>query len=103
MAFHCAGREGRVGLDDAAAVGAILAEMARLEASLELDDPSRMCLALWRHFGEDPRRALLEAEHSRRLLELGLEEDLSFCAELGASGVVPRVARVDGSLAFIFP
>lgn len=103
VVFHCAGRDGRVGLDDAAVVGAILAEMEGLGARLELDDPSRMCLALWRHLGEDPKRALLEAEHARRLLELGLEGDLEFCAALGASRVVPRVRGAEGSLAFICP
>lgn len=89
----CAGRESRFSLDDAytagAIVDAILAEPA-LRQGVDPTDAALGAEALYRAFPE-PDALFRTTRAGRNVIDIGLEEDLQYCAERDRSTVVPRV------------
>lgn len=84
----CAGRRGRVSLDDALCAGHLALRLRGAGAD-RLGDGACAALALAESLGP-PTPALLErAAGGRALLELGFERDVAFCAEMDRSGLVP--------------
>lgn len=93
MTLLCAGREGRFSLDDAYTAGAIVDAMTSAlggHGTLDLTDG-----ALAAHVLYQSRADAVEVFHNsragRRIVEIGLPEDLTFCAERDRSVVVPKV------------
>lgn len=87
----CAGREGRFGLDDAFTAGAMVDALCGGEnEDLVLTDAALAARALFRAF-PDPVEVFRMARAGQHIVEIGLEEDLPFCAERDRSTVVPRV------------
>ena len=88
-AIVCAGREGRFGLDDARAAGALVRAVQELGPDPALNDAAVAARALVgrrRHFAG----ALEETAAGRHLKEIGRAEDIAFCAEVDRTDVVPR-------------
>jgi 2-phosphosulfolactate phosphatase len=89
----CAGREGRFSLDDAYTAGAvvegILAEHGG-HGILDLTDAALAARALYQGC-PDPEALYRMTRAGRNVLEIGLEEDLRYCAERDRSTIVPRV------------
>ena len=94
----CAGRGGLPAYDDALCAGMIAARVqaAGLEAGwvVSLGDGARIALAT----AADAERvgalaALSASDAGRVVVEVGLAEDLEWCAALDATDVVPRVAE----------
>ncbi len=79
----CAGRRGRVSVDDTAAAGCIAGSLALLGAA-RFDDGARHAIALfdgWRH---ELWALLAASEAGRHLTELGLADDIGDCALVDA-------------------
>ncbi len=93
VAVVCAGREGRFSLDDAytagAIVDAVLADPAARQG-IDLTDAALAARALYQG-ASDPEALFRGTRAGRNVLEIGLEEDLRFCAEPDRSPIVPRV------------
>lgn len=91
----CAGREGRFSLDDAYTAGAIadavLADPAA-RRGVDLTDAALAARALYQG-APDPETLFRRTRAGRNVLEIGLEEDLRFCAEPDRSAIVPRVGE----------
>ena len=93
MTLLCAGREGRFSLDDAYTAGAIVDAMtsgSRGRGTLDLSDGSLAARALYQS-GANPLAVLRNSLAGRRIVEIGLPEDLTYCAERDRSAVVPKV------------
>src|SRR5688500_13807365 len=78
-----AGTMGRFSVEDAITAGAIIE--AASEFSLHapvLDDAARASLLLFDRSRNDLRTALFDGDHGARLVALGLDEDIEFCARL---------------------
>lgn len=89
----CAGRESRFSLDDAYTAGAIVAAILAEPALRRGVDPTDAALgaeALYRAF-PDPDALFRTTRAGRNVIDIGLEEDLQYCAERDRSTVVPRV------------
>jgi len=88
----CAGREGRFSLDDAYTAGAIVeaASGAPSPAGLDLTDAALAARALFHAF-PDADAMFRSTRAGRNVVEIGLAEDLPYCAERDRSVVVPRV------------
>ena len=88
VALVCAGREGRFGVDDAVCAGAIVRGLEAAGMELVLNDAGKAAMTL-----ADPDRPLFEtlkdSAAGRHLVELGLEEDVAFCARRDRTAVVP--------------
>lgn len=95
----CAGLSGgkRVSLEDSFTAGALVekAIAAGEEAGIEIDltDGAQIALRLFRQYGGDALAAFRESEHGRKLIRLGFERDLAFCARTDRFDVVPRLER----------
>lgn len=89
----CSGYEGVFSLEDAVCAGAIVDRAAALERDLLLGDAARACQAMWARFGSDLPRLLFETAWGRRVDGLGLGADLSVCARLDVTAVVPQMAE----------
>jgi 2-phosphosulfolactate phosphatase len=95
----CAGSGGRVGLDDIYTAG-VLAEYLLALGEWDLDDGARIALTVRRQFA-DPFEPLMLSRAAELLVEVGLENDVAYCAEVSRSTVVPAFAgRVGGALIF---
>ncbi|HSB70915.1 MAG TPA: 2-phosphosulfolactate phosphatase [Candidatus Methylomirabilis sp.] len=89
----CSGYEGLFSLEDAVCAGAIVDRAIRLAGQLHLGDGARACLTLWGRYGSDLRQLLRETDWGRRIVELGLGEDLDICAALDVTDVVPQMVE----------
>jgi 2-phosphosulfolactate phosphatase len=87
----CSGYEGIFSLEDAVCAGAVVERAARMAPRLTLGDGARACRILWERFQSDLRRLLRETGWGERMLALGFEADLDFCAVLDATDVVPAM------------
>ncbi|WP_117237305.1 2-phosphosulfolactate phosphatase [Thermus sediminis] len=99
VAILCAGKEGRVGLDDLYAAG-VLAEYLGLMGEVEPEDGARIALAVKRAYG-DPLEALSLSAAAQALRAVGLEGDVPFSAQVAKSPIVPVLSgRVGEALIF---
>lgn len=91
IALVCAGREDRFSLDDAVCAGHLLRSVRdRGGVELDLDDAGRAALEL--AGGYPPDAAFLAGTAAgRALVEVGLEADLPFCAQLDRHALVPEM------------
>lgn len=100
----CAGRLGRVSMDDAWCAGHLVERVRAGRSPLRLSDAARSAGQLARSLGLPTAARLAETSAGRALRSLGLAEDLEACADLDTSGVVPvwrgdafiRAAEVQG-------
>ncbi len=99
VAVLCAGKEGRVGLDDAYTAG-VLAEFLQLMGSYSLEDGALVALSTRRTY-PDPLEPLTLSAAAQALKQAGLEDDVPFCAEVARSPAVPLLQGRSGA-ALIF-
>ena len=91
LAIICAGTDGRFAIEDALCAGLLIQRLEeRLGVELELDDAGRTAHALATQFSADPY-FLAESAAGRALGEIGLAEDVSWCARVDAETIVPEV------------
>ncbi|MSR23200.1 MAG: 2-phosphosulfolactate phosphatase [Gemmatimonadetes bacterium] len=99
LTFICAGRENRFSLDDALCAGMILRDLAGGTSSkkgrggrsdLDLDDASRAVLAL-AQVHEPSADILLETAAGAALVEVGLRDDVVYCASRDRHDLVPEM------------
>lgn len=93
LSLVCAGREGRFSLDDAYTAGAIVdAALTRRDGpgSVDPTDAALAALALYR--GTAEAAALFrQTRAGQNVIEIGLPDDLDYCAEPDRSAMVPRL------------
>lgn len=96
-AVLCAGREGRVSLDDALCAGHLVEAVDERVGALETDDGAYGARALARRTGAPTASWLSGTAAGAALVEIGLEDDLERCARMDVSDGLPTLA--DGELA----
>lgn len=99
VALICSGRAGRFSIDDALCAGMLLARLVAAGEPVELEDAGRAALALAGAFGADAG-FLGGTAAGRALAEIGLGEDVAWCARVDVHEQVPelidRMIRGDG-------
>lgn len=90
VAICCAGTHDQFSLEDTACAGAIIEFMSGPESHLELNDLGLVARELFRRYDGRIGDLLHQAEHGQTLLKLGMSEDLFYCAQLGASTLLPQ-------------
>jgi 2-phosphosulfolactate phosphatase len=88
----CAGREGRFSLDDAYTAGAIVDAIAGTGHVLIHTDAAVAAQTLYRS-APDPMALFRRSRAGRHVIEIGLADDLLYCAEADRSELVPRVGE----------
>ena len=101
LTIVCAGRNGRLSLEDTACAGALVRRLSELLPNLEVNDAAAFARDFDLARGESPEEILRESEHGRYLIELGFEEDLPVCAAVDSVPVVPvlKEGRIMGATA----
>jgi len=85
----CAGWKNRFGLEDAVFAGALAEKLVEPGDIGTVCDAARASLAIWKAASKDVRAFLSKAEHVRRLMDLGLEEEIGYCLSPLQADVVP--------------
>lgn len=86
----CAGTAGEFSFEDALGAGFVLFEMAKLAGSVpEMDDLAMAAYGLACGYCNDPLAGLVAGQHGKRLLHLGRDEDLRWCAQLNRYHIAP--------------
>ncbi|RDI96675.1 2-phosphosulfolactate phosphatase [Meiothermus sp. QL-1] len=99
VAILCAGKEGRIGLDDVYTAG-VLAEYLQIMGSYELEDGALIALTTRRTY-PDPLEPLSLSAAAGALRQVGLEADVPFCAQVAVSPAVGMLSgRVGEALIF---
>ena len=96
MTVVCAGKEGTLALDDVYTAGLIVARMLELQPEVELDETAIVALRVARA-QPDAGAALAESQSAQALIDVGLADDVPYCAVLDASTAVPELGG-DGGL-----
>lgn len=91
----CAGSEGSFSLEDALAAGVVMSEMKLTDLGC-LSDLAVAALHLARVYEGDFLTAFTHSRHGRKLMNLGREADLRWCAQKDAYDIVPVVKKGDG-------
>ena len=101
LAIVCAGRNGRVSLEDFACAGALVRRLTDTDHALVVNDAAELARAYDRAHGKAPEAILKRSEHGRYLAEIGFEEDLPACAAVDGVPVVPflKDGRITAELA----
>jgi len=101
----CAGAyEGQVfALEDAISAGAIVQRLLELTPAASLSDGARAALAIFESARPDLPSAIAACSHAQDLVEIGLGEDIAYCARLDALPVAPLLARNEAGLPALRP
>lgn len=90
VALLCAGKNGRIGLEDVVCGGMIVDHLIERSANpVELNDGAIAARILYQHYAENITEMLCQASHGKRLIEIGQEPDLKICGSIDAVGVIP--------------
>jgi len=89
----CAGRNNFFSLEDTVCAGKLAAEIISMNKQVELNDSVSAALALNEKYGNDLLSMLKQSEHGKLLVENGFDEDLTYCAQLNVSEVIPYFAN----------
>jgi 2-phosphosulfolactate phosphatase len=92
LSVVCAGREGQFSLDDAYTAGAIVDAVVEMRGDLIMTDAAVAAQMLYRTV-EDPTALLRQTRAGRNVIEIGLGDDLDYCAKVDRSTLVPRVGE----------
>jgi 2-phosphosulfolactate phosphatase len=91
LTIVCAGRERAFAIDDAYCAGYLVHRMLQLGA-VELTDAAQAAVALFR---SEPNAVAVftQSAAGRNVIQLGLADDITYCAQRDASNVVPKLGR----------
>ena len=95
--FVCAGREEKFALDDAYCAGLLVSRLMGLIASDEefsLGDGAQAALGIFGYYRDD-RRLLEMSGAGKAVIEIGLQEDLTFLMQRDLIDCVPELIRKD--------
>ena len=89
VVFVCAGRMGQFCTEDSTFAGACLNRMP----DWQLSDSARTALLIYKHHQNDLLAMLKACDHGRYLEQIGLTQDLNFCAQVDHYPIVPRLEQ----------
>lgn len=84
----CSGKEGKFGMEDAVFAGACVSKLSQF-ADINKTDAAVAVEMLYQVYRTDILEMLRNAEHGRYLISIGLEDDLSLCAQIDIANIVP--------------
>lgn len=89
VVIACAGKEGRLGLEDLLCAGLIVEALEESVPGIRSSDGARAALAVAAAIGAPTPDLLATTAAGVALVRIGLERDLAFCAEVDVSPCVP--------------
>lgn len=92
IALVCAGTDERFSGDDYYCAGAIIDAMLQQTEQIDLSDAAQVARLYYREAYQNPS-LIKETMHYKKMLSLGLEEDLAFCFEEDVYDCVPQMVN----------
>src|SRR5690606_4015806 len=86
----CAGRDGRVALEDVLCAGLLLDRLWGEDVPARISDGAHVALTQYRYDASRLARTLFGCAHTQRLIALGYGDDVAYCARLDALPILPR-------------
>ncbi len=86
----CSGASGMFCLEDTVCAGKLIRKIQKLNENIELTDASKASIELNGVFGKNIEEMLRNAEHGKKLIENGFEEDISFISQIDIWDIIPR-------------
>ncbi|NOX18039.1 MAG: 2-phosphosulfolactate phosphatase [Chlorobi bacterium] len=86
----CSGANGMFCLEDTVCAGKLIRKIQKLNGEIELTDASKASIELNGVFGKNIGEMLRNAEHGKKLIENGFEEDLDFISQIDIWDIIPR-------------
>src|SRR5258708_6800055 len=83
----CAGSWTEFSLEDALAAGGLMARLPEAEST----DPGTLVSLVHQRFGMEPYSCLRSSRNGRRLVNIGLGEDVAYCSRSSSSALVPEM------------
>ncbi len=83
----CAGSWTEFSLEDALAAGGLMARLPEAEPT----DPGTLVSLVHQRFGLEPYSCLRSSKNGRRLVNIGLGEDVAYCSRTSSSALVPEM------------
>lgn len=83
----CAGSWNDFSLEDALAAGGLMARLPEAEAT----DPGTVVGLVHLRYGMEPYSCLRSSKNGRRLVNIGLGEDVAYCSRTSSSALVPEL------------
>ena len=90
-------------LEDALGAAAIVDAAAAADQSLELSDAARFARDAFLQSTADIPAAILSAYHAQELVDIGLDDDVSYCSQVDISATVPMLDREKDGLLILRP
>ncbi len=87
LVLICAGSWTEFSLEDALAAGGLMARLPEAEAT----DPGTLVSLVHQRFGMEPYSCLRSSKNGRRLVNIGLGEDVAYCSRSSSSALVPEM------------
>ena len=91
LLIACSGREGAYCEEDTAGAGMLLQILSGHLEKLEFSDTARAALHVANGAEKNLEKMLFQSWWGRHLSSLGLDEDISFCAQKDIMSIVPRL------------
>jgi 2-phosphosulfolactate phosphatase len=89
IALVCAGRDRQFGLEDAGCAGRFVYNVSKRLTNVALNDAAQACVLIDRKYGDNIAKLFDASEHGQALRAAGYSADLSACASIDSSPVVP--------------
>lgn len=90
VVITCAGKLAQFAIEDAVCAGLVLKELQRKsKQQLELNDGATVALILAERYKDSIAEVVAESQHGKYLAEIGMEDDLPFCADVNRLHVLP--------------
>ena len=91
LVLLCCGSEGSIAAEDILCGGLLMKRLGSRVDLASVNDAGRIALFLAERFGGEVEQFVRSCEHARRLVSLGCEHDVVFCARVDATKRVPEV------------
>jgi 2-phosphosulfolactate phosphatase len=90
IALVCAGRDRQFGLEDAGCAGRFVYNVSKRLTNVALNDAAQACVLIDRKYGDNIAKLFDASEHGQALRAAGYSDDLTACAAIDSSPVVPH-------------
>ena len=87
--LYCSGWKNAIGIEDVLLAGAIADQLVISGNYTSASDSSNAAIALWQEARGNLAETVLASDHGKRLLALGLEEDIQYCLKNDTSNALP--------------
>jgi len=89
LSIVCAGWRGVASLEDCLFAGYLADELRQIKENVKMDDGAILSMNSYLQNKNRLSESILECDHGQRLIDLGFEEDVTYCSSLDLVDIIP--------------